>query len=112
MAPARKASSAENRENKKPKKKVKRLKKNSIQTFFTSTTGGHNLKLNENIYKCLNVENTKNKSSQQKPNENKQIKPPPLIVTDNQSSIDVEWYRKIQLQKYVHRHQSVSGQRQ
>lgn len=71
----------------KSKKKVKRLKSNTIQSFFASTQGGHNLKLTENIYNCLNVEPAQ-KSKQQQPKENKLNKPPPLILTDKSCNIN------------------------
>lgn len=72
----------------KTRKKVKRLNGNSIQSFFTSSNGRHNLKLDENIYNCLNIESTNKKPPKQLPKENRTSKPPPLVVTDQQSKID------------------------
>lgn len=69
-------------------KKVKKLNDKTLKSFFTTE---HNLKYDENIYKCLDVESTKVKkkvTSQQPPKENKPHKPPPLIVTDKNCKMD------------------------
>lgn len=82
------------KESKNRRKKGKRLNTKSIQTFFTSTQGGHNLNPTENIYNVLNVEPVKKGSQRQpkenkhqQPKENKQIKPPPVIITDKNCKI-------------------------
>lgn len=90
------------------RKKVKRLGKNSIQTYLKP----HNLK-DENIYNCLNVENSKNIKEKAKQPEKKPSKPQPVIVTDKNCRIDKhflrDWHRQIQLQNHVNRLQSVLG---
>lgn len=57
--------------------KVKRLNVKTINSFFPAQ---HNLKLDENIYKCL--DNKKTSGKRDKPKEKKVRKPPPLILTD------------------------------
>ncbi len=79
----RKRSSASKPSHQNQKKKLKRLGTTPIQNFFRP----HNLN-DENIYDCLNVENTKRNDKKVKQPASKPVKPQPLIVTDKGCKID------------------------
>lgn len=70
-------------------KKVKRLTGKTLPSFFITQ---HNLKQDENIFKCLDNESmkksSKDKLNEKTPKENKTYKPSPLILTDKSFKID------------------------
>lgn len=69
-------------------KKVKRLNGRTLQSFFPPQ---HNLKHDENIFKCLDNDTKKvykNTTNEKAPKINKPYKPPPLILTDKSFKID------------------------